>query len=354
MCSFCDWPGLRAKSNFHRNTEKIAEMSTLNKEQTRYEKTKSLVVTAYRKRWNDILVGKSKPQGAGVFEATTTHAQNAMAKSFYARRHLEKLVSLSDDAIVANHLPLIKHLATQSETPLRGSLVDRLLGGQYVLFAYDLDDMHTLGFGSEVNLDQDEIDPWKPDRYPGSVLYDDWYECVGGFRSNYLGVLMKSSGEPFSKSERQRIAETVCSNVVGNDQDELWSFGFHLAGKRKNQVVVSITNDANGYRESLEDTLRELDASKLRLIAADVEPLRMDEESPFINLIEPITPSLREASDKAILEILLSCVRNAPDAFALNGVERVIGAHFFGGRSYYHRYAESTDSVGSYGFFNQV
>ena len=329
-------------------------MSTSKKEETaRYEKAKSLVVVAYRKRWNDTLVGKSKAQDAGVFEATT-NAQNPLAKTFYGRPHLQELVSLSDDAIVTNHLPLIKHLATQRETPLRGSLVDRLLGGQYVLFSHDLDDMHALGLGSEVDLDQDEIDPWKPDSYPRSVLYDDWSERVGGFNSAFLGVLMKSSGEPFSKSERQQIAETVYSNVVGNDQGELWSFGFHLAGERTNQVVVTITNDTDGYRESLEDTLCELDPLTLKLIAADVEPLRTDEESPFFNLIEPMTQSLPEASDETILEILRSCVRNAPDAYDLNGVERVIGAHFFGGRRYYHSYAESTDGVGPYDFFHQV
>ena len=330
-------------------------MSKSNKAQTvRYEKVKSLVVSAYRKRWNDGLDGKSKAQNAGVFEAPTTNVKKRMATTFYARAHLQKLVSLSDDAIVSNHLPLIKYLATQRETRLRASLVERLLGGQYVLFVCGLDNMHTLGSGSEVNLEQDDIDSWKPVSYPGSALYDDWYERVGGFDSSFVGVLMKSSGEAFSKNERKQIAEAVHLNVMSNDESELWSFGFHLTGQRKNQFVVTISSDAYGYRESLEDTLCGLDAPTLKRIAADVEPLRTDEDSPFSTLIDAATPSLRTASGKAIREVLRRCVRNATDEFDLNGVERLAGAHFFGGRRYYHSYAESTDGVGPYGFFDEV
>lgn len=332
-------------------------MSTSNKAQTaRYEKVKSLVVAAYRERWNNVLNGKSKAQNDGVFEAPTTNVKRSMARTFYSRAHLQKLVSLSDNAIVTNHLPLIKYLAIQREVPLRASLVERMLGGQYVLFACDLKNMHSLGSGSDVNLELDDIDSWTPDSYPGLALYDDWYEHVGGFNSTFVGVLMKSSGESFSKSERKQIAEAVHLNVLSNDESELWSFGFHLAGKRKNQFVVTITSVAYGYRESLEDTLCGLDAPTLKRIAADVEPLRTDEENPFSKLIDATTPSLRKASGKAIREILLSCVRNATDAFDVNGVERVVGAHFFGGRSYYHSYAESTDrnGVGTYGFFNEV
>jgi hypothetical protein len=330
-------------------------MNTSNKAQTaRYEKAKSLVVASYRERWNDVLDGKSEAQNAGVFEASTTNIKKKMASSFYARAHLQKLVSLSEDTIVKSHLPLIKYLATQRETPLRASLVDRLLGGQYVLFVCDLDEMHTLDSGTEVNLELDDIHSWKPDSYPGPVLYDDWYEHVGGFNSTFVGVLMKSSGEAFTKSERKQIAEAVHLNVMSNDESELWSFGFHLAGKRKNQFVVTITSDAYGYRESLEDTLCGLDSPTLKRIAADVEPLRTDEESPFSKLIDATTPSLRTASGKAIREVLRSCVRSATDAFDLNGVERVVGAHFFSGRSYYHSYAESTDGFGPYGFFNEV
>lgn len=209
----------------------------------RYERAKALVVVAYRKRWNDVLVGKSKALDDEVFEAPTKDDRKSMATAFYVRSHLQELGSLSEDAIVTGHLPLIKYLATQRETPLRASLVDRLLGGQYVLFACDLDDMHTLGFGDEVDLDQDDIDPWKPASYPGTALYDDWYERVAGFSSTFVGVLMKSSGESFSESERQQIADTVCSNVIGNDPSEPWSFEFHLAGNQMNQVFVTITSD---------------------------------------------------------------------------------------------------------------
>lgn len=332
-----------------------ADMSTSNKTQTaRYEKARSLVVAAYRECWNNVLDGKSKAQNAGVFEAPTKNIQESMARTFYARAHLQKLVALTDDAIVANHLPLIIHLATQRESPLRASLVNRLLGGQYVLFECDHDHPCTLGSGCEVDLEQDDLDQWRPHSYPGSALYDDWYERVGGFHTTFVGVLMKSSGEPFSKSERQHLAEAVHWNVLSNDKSELWSFGFHVAGKRKNQIVISISGNAYGYREGLDDTLCELDAPTLKRIAADVEPLRTDEESPFFKLIDTTTPSLPKAGSKVIREVLRSCVRSATDTFDLNRLECVIGAHFFGGRGYYHSYCESTDGVGPYGFFNEV
>ncbi len=337
------------------NDENLADMSTSNKAQTaRYDKARSLVIAAYRERWNDVLDGKSKAQNAGVFEAPTDSIQEIMARDFYARPHLQMLVALSDDAIVGNHLPLIMHLATQRETPLRSSLVKRLLGGQYVLFQCNHDHPCNFDSGCEVDLEQDDLDQWTAVSYPESVLYDDWYERVGGFYTTFVGVLMKSSGEPFSKSDRQHLAEAVHWNVISNDQSELWSFGFHVAGKRMNQIVISISGNAYGYREGLDDTLCELDTPTLKRIAAAVEPLRTDEESPFFDLIDTTTPSLRKASGKVIREVLRSCVRSATDPFDLNSVEHVIGAHFFGGRGYYHSYCEFTEGVGPYGFFNDI
>jgi hypothetical protein len=105
---------------------------------------------------------------------------------------------------------------------------------------------------------------------------------------------------------------------------------------------------------ALEMSDQSIDAPTLKRIAADVEPLRTDEENPFSKLIDATTPSLRTATGKAIREVLRSCVRNAADAYDVNDIEQVVGAHFFGGRSYYHSCAESTEGVGPYGFFNEV
>jgi hypothetical protein len=74
--------------------------------------------------------------------------------------------------------------------------------------------------------------------YPARVVYDDWYERVGGLYDDYLGVLMKATGERFSMRERKMLAESVIDNIKGE-----WADPCRIkvtAAAKKNQMVISI------------------------------------------------------------------------------------------------------------------
>lgn len=313
-----------------------------------------MVVAAFRERWKDTLDGKLQIEAAGVFEAPTDKERQAMAKRFYDVAHLKKLLSLSDDKIERNLLPLCRYLAVQKDEPLRPSLVERMLSCQYILFEANDDKIHELGSGSEVEFDDCDMTGWRVEGYPVSSIYDDWYERVGGFSSTFTGILMKVSGEPFSKAERQQLARSVYWNVLANDKDELWSFGFHLTLRSKNQVVVSVSSSSSDYRYALDLALDSLNLETAKKIAADVEPLRAEEDSSFSKIINPATPNLRRASRKVIVNALLQCIWDAKDPSDLNKMEAVIGRHLFDGREYFHSYLEGTIEFGEIEFFDAV
>jgi hypothetical protein len=330
-------------------------MGTSKKTQVaRYEKAKLLLVAAFRKRWKDTLDGKLQIETADVFEAPTDKDRQAMAKRFYDPAHLEKLLSLSDDKIERNLLPLVRYLTVQRDEPLRQSLVERMISCQYILFDADEDKIHKLGSGSEVDFDDGDMTGWKAAGYPESAMYDDWYERVGGFNSTFTGVLMKVSGEPFSKAERHHLARSVYGNVLANDSEELWSFGFHLTLRSRNQIVVSVSNFSPDYSYALDSALDFLSFESAKRIAADVEPLRSEKDSSFSRIMDPATPNLRRTSRKVIVNALRQCIRGTDEASDLNEMEEVIGPHLFDGREYFHSYLEGTLEFGQVEFFDAI
>ena len=170
-------------------------------------------VKAFRKRWRkivrDIEDGRKDyvSEFYPCFEADTYARQKILARRFYGIEHARKMATLSVEAIKENlscYLPKAIEYAIKNnvdEPKEQEAFMRKLVSCEYVIFRSSQ--------GSPFDLfDEDADDLWVAE-YPARVAYDDWYESsVGAEKPCQTSILMKSTGEPFTKNG-------YLQNVVG-------------------------------------------------------------------------------------------------------------------------------------------
>ena len=209
------------------------------------------VITAFRKRWAEIRRRK-RPGGVDrlrlFFEAAYSRDQAKLAYSFYGYDHVEAMCALPDEQIVRNLLAVCRYLEALPKRQC-AAIAKGLFEYEYILFDSDPDVFRQCERKplKQINLEVDNPTIWEVESYPARVSYDDWYERVGGFYDDYLGVLMKATGERFSIRERKMLTESVIDNIKGE-----WAGPCRIKvtpAAKKNQMVISIHLIRKTYHE---------------------------------------------------------------------------------------------------------
>jgi len=184
---------------------------------------------AFKRRWRKIV--RDIEQGRKdyisecypCFEADTYARQKILAKRFYGIEHARKMAALSEEAIKENlscYLPKAIEYAVKDnadEPKEQEAFMRKLVSCEYVIFRSSQ--------GSPFDLfDEDADDLWVAE-YPARVAYDDWYEgSIGAGNPCQTSILMKSTGEAFTKSEVEWLKRSIQRNIDGNDHSALWWF----------------------------------------------------------------------------------------------------------------------------------
>ncbi len=217
-------------------------------------------VKAFRQRWRkivrDIEEGrKDYVNGCYLcFEADTSARQKMLAKRFYGIEHARKMAALGGEAIKENlscYLPKAIEYAIRKnvdEPKEQEAFMRALVGCEYVIF-----DSHCDDWFEDYDEDTDDV---MVSEYPSRVAYDDWYERSVG-ASLYpcsTSILMKSTGEPFTKSEVRWLKRSIRKNIDGSDISALWWFTLESIADNKIWVRIHEYTERDDY---VEEFLRE-------------------------------------------------------------------------------------------------
>lgn len=191
------------------------------------ERLERIAIKAFKQHWAKILRSLEKGKNTYAnkryrhFEADTVERQKILANKFYGIDHARKMVALSNDEIKRNlscYLPIAIEYALDTDNPNeQEALLNKLVSDEYVVFDYDeLDD-------EELSLAAD---------------YDNWYEGkLAGFFPPPR-ILMKSTGEGFSKTEVNWLKKSIQYNIDSNKPDALWWFACEPIAK--NRLLIRI------------------------------------------------------------------------------------------------------------------
>jgi hypothetical protein len=327
-----------------------------------FSKGEIAVISAFRKRWAALkrkaaagTLGEYRNGVAGCFQAANDQDCAALAAAYYGEKHVREMCGLSDSQIVANLCPVCQHLDETVENedgePDDAANAGELLASEYVLFSYP-DDVPARTVPLEI-IDlcrtPDEFDPeggddgWTVDFVSMQVeaytsneaCNDDWSERVGGFSTFFLGVLMKSTGEPFLESETRMVMECVVQNVSGNDQEELWVFEFAHNG---NQMIVRIdTDEGDVYVEPLRDAILAMEAPAVSALVHHISGMAEDDRSALPEgLLAAVTAYSQKKQPKAdAFKNKLARLLAKQKAAELRALEEELRPFLFGGRPYY-------------------
>ena len=151
------------------------------------------VVKAFATHWRSILKkpGNIAENRADCFFAGSTAEQESLARTFYGRKHAEKMAGLNSNEIRDMLSPWLEHALKYwlDGKSMENFFLKELPTGEYVTIinAYT-------SYGSGVLID----------RYPGKrAFYDDLYERLLGGSISTGGIIRvyKSTGEAFTPTE---------------------------------------------------------------------------------------------------------------------------------------------------------
>jgi len=228
-------------------------------DELRLEKT---AIKAFRQHWKKIVRDIEEGRKNYInelypcFEADTAARQRILARRFYGIEHARKMASLSKEAIKENlscFLPKGIEYAVKENTDEpkeQEAFMRTLVRCEYVIFRSNQ--------GSPFDLfDEDTEDLWVAE-YPARVAYDDWYEgSIGAGNTCQTSILMKSTGEAFTKREVEWLKRSIRRNIDGNDRSALWWFGCEPL--EVNKIWVKIYDYSIDRSLYMEDFLNELD-----------------------------------------------------------------------------------------------
>ena len=224
------------------------------------ERLEKIAIKAFRKHWTKILrdLEKGKDTYANklyrCFEADTSARQKILAKKFYGIDHANKMATLSKEAIKRNmscYLPkAIEYTLSENEDEPREqeAFIEKLGSCEYVII-----DSHQDTYWEEYEEDVGNV--WVAE-YPARVAYDDWYERSVGttLYDCSTSVLMKSTGETFSKREGDWLKKSIQHNIDGNELSAFWWFQCEYIAKNKLWIRI---HDFVIKEQYVEEFLRE-------------------------------------------------------------------------------------------------
>lgn len=195
------------------------------------ERLEKITVKAFKQHWTKIVRSLEKGKNTyadklyDCFEADTSARQKILANRFYGLDHARKMATLNEKAIKRN---LSCYLQTAIEYTLydnedepgkQEAFMKGLVSSEYVIF----DSNQDCYYFEEYDEDTDDV---SVPEYPAKVAYDDWYErSVGAVYNSFsTSILMKSTGETFSKKEVDWLKRSIQHNIDSNEFSAFWWF----------------------------------------------------------------------------------------------------------------------------------
>jgi hypothetical protein len=226
------------------------------------ERLEKVAIKAFKQHWGKIARSLEKGKNTyvnklyGCFEADTSARQKILANRFYGLDHARKMATLSEKVIKRNlscYLPkAIEYTLSENEGEPRDqeAFMKELVSCEYVII-----DSHQDSYWEE--YDEDVGDVWVAE-YPARVAYDDWYERSVGttLYDCSTSVLMKSTGETFSKTEVNWLKKSIQHNIDGNELSAFWWFQCEYITKNKLWIRI---HDFVVKEQYVEELLREAD-----------------------------------------------------------------------------------------------
>ncbi len=228
---------------------------------------KKTAVGAFRRRWRkivkDITEGRRNyvDERYPCFEADTPSRQRKLAERFYGIEHAKKMAALSNEQIEENlscYMPKAIEYALKEnddEPKEQEAFMKRLVSSEYVIF-----DSHSDGWFDEYDDDA------AVSEYPSTVAYDDWYERSVGtsLYSFSTSILMKSTGEPFTRQEIAWLKRSIQNNIDKNDISALWWFALKPMDKNRIWIRIHEYADRKQYVEEFLGETAGMTESQLR------------------------------------------------------------------------------------------
>lgn len=197
------------------------------------------------------------------FEADTTARQKTLAKRFYGIDHARKMSTLSDREIKINlscYLQrAIQYALSEYEDEPREQeeYIKNLVRSEYIIF--NSSQCSPIEF-----YDENTDDLWVAG-YPAPVLYDDWYERIGGFNECVTIVFIKSTGEDFSNTEVNWLRRSIQQNVDHNEPEALWWFECEPLAQNKLWIrIYRFESHKSAYQDGFIEEVEGLSKTHLK------------------------------------------------------------------------------------------
>lgn len=216
-----------------------------------YERLEKYAVKAFKRHWSGVLKKLERTKDPYAlklyyyFEADTEARQLTLAERFYGPSHATKMANLDDGSIlkrISCYLPRAIEYALQEyedESREQRDFIKKIVSHEYVIFS-----------SSQCQTVEEYDENWEGlwvAPYPERAAYDDWYERSVGSSYFVSGtfLLMKSTGENFSKRETDWLRRSIIKNIDDEDIDRtLWWFEMDLLEKNKVWIMIyELEND---------------------------------------------------------------------------------------------------------------
>lgn len=311
------------------NGKRQTEGMTLMTENERLER---FAVKTFKQHWSGIVRKLEKDPSFALkqyyyFEADTEARQLNLAERFYGLPHATKMASLDDKSILSKiscYLPrAIEYAIDENEDDVKAQkeFIRDLITHEYVIF------------DSSQNQVMEEYDEYWDGlwiaSYPARVPNDDWYERSVGSSYFVAGtfLLMKSTGENFSKREMEWLRRSIIRNIDKEDIDRtLWWFESDLLEKNKAWIMI-YELEPNEYVEDLLDIVGSMLSAQQTDLADKI--LSYLSENPDNRRFLKIFKKRQPKKDDSLYDIIASFLQATTDGAIIRDIEdiacRIVG-----------------------------
>lgn len=211
---------------------------------TKTERLIEYTITEFKKRWQNMhtlyQAGKTPKDIKNVsnFEAAFKKDQKHMAEEYYGPRHVEGIVSWSNEKVwehLSLYLPhairsVLRDDSLCSSTSERRKHLKEMVYSEYVLIDPAVHSLYSK------DIEAYELSECDFRGYPARVAYDDWYEFLG-MTSSFSGILMKSTAEPFDDSDIDLLQESIYSDLK-EDEPVKYTVDCHFYREHQTEMIV--------------------------------------------------------------------------------------------------------------------